>query len=139
MANQKTMKNLRNLLILILISVIVLPSCKKDLVEKFEQNKTTEKVIAKNTSEVKAPENFKWSTSRTIKLTANGIVGDARVSVLRVEATDGTVLFTKLQKVKESVDLTLEVPARYEKVNVVFGGMQKTYDTKSGKAELTFN
>jgi hypothetical protein len=116
-----------------------LPSCKKDLVEKFDQNKTTEKVIAKNTSEVKAPENFKWNTNRTIKFTANPIVGDARVSVLRVEATDGTVLFTKLQKVKESVELTLEVPARYEKVNVVFGGMQKTYDTKSGKVELTFN
>ena len=133
------MKNLRNLSILILTSVILLPSCKKGLVEKFEQNKTTEKVIAKNTSEVKAPENFKWNTNRTIKFTANPIEGDARVSVLRVEATDGTVLFTKLQKVKESVDLTLEVPARYEKVNVVFGSIQKTYDTKSGKAELTFN
>jgi hypothetical protein len=139
MTNSITMKNIRNLFILIFTSVILLPSCKKDLVEKFEQNKTTEKVIAKNTSEVKAPENFKWNTNRTIKITANPIVGDARVAVLKVEATDGTVLFTKLQKVKESVDLTLEVPARYEKVNVVFGGMQKTYDTKSGKAELSFN
>jgi hypothetical protein len=139
MTNSITMKNIRNLFILIFTSVILLPSCKKDLVEKFEQNKNTSKVEAKNTSEVKAPENFKWNTNRTIKITANPIVGDARVAVLKVEATDGTVLFTKLQKVKESVDLTLEVPARYEKVNVVFGGMQKTYDTKSGKAELTFN
>lgn len=135
-SNTKTMKSIKHILTLIILGATFLTSCKKDLVEKYDQSKNVAKVVAKNTNEVKAPENFSWNTNRIITITSTPIINDVRVAVLKVTSTEGVVLFTQLHKVKDPINLKLEIPSIYEKVNVVFCGIQKTYDTKGGKVDL---
>jgi hypothetical protein len=62
-----------------------------------------------------------------------------RVAILMVIATDGSILFKKLQKANEDYSIQLTVPSQYEKLSIQFDGENRTFDTKLGKVEMILN
>ncbi len=128
------MKSLTKTILLLFILQAGLSSCKKQLVDKYEQSVTTE--TAKNTAEIKASASFKWNTTNALTFNFAGSPGDARIAVLKVTAEDGSIVYQKLQKAAENNAATIELPAHYAKLIVHFGGTSKTFDTKSGKVDM---
>jgi hypothetical protein len=96
-------------------------------------------VTAKTTSEVKASKDFKWNTTNSINVSFKGVRNDVRVAILMVIATDGSILFKKLQKANEDYSIQLTVPSQYEKLSIQFDGENRTFDTKLGKVEMILN
>ena len=94
---------------------------------------------AKTTSEIKASKDFKWNTTNSLNVSFKGIPNDVRVAILKVIASDGSILFKKFQKANEDYTIQLTLPAQYEKVSLQFDGENRTYDTKLGKVEMILN
>ncbi|OYU96358.1 MAG: hypothetical protein CFE21_08145 [Bacteroidetes bacterium B1(2017)] len=119
------MKNLKTIAILALVALFALPSCKKDLVNKYESAKTTPVASsAKSVKEIKAPASFSWNTTKTVGFDFKGIAGDARKSTLTLIAEDNTVLFRKLQNADENYTGTIELPTAASKVFVLYNGIK---------------
>jgi hypothetical protein len=113
--------------------VLGLTSCMKDVIPAPAAN------AAKTTSEVKASKDFKWNTTNSINVSFKGVRNDVRVAILMVIATDGSILFKKLQKANEDYSIQLTVPSQYEKLSIQFDGENRTFDTKLGKVEMILN
>ena len=131
------MKNLLKTILLLFIMQVGLSSCKKQLVDKYEQSQKT--TVATKTEEIKAASNFKWNTTSTLTVNFNPLTGDSRIAVLKVTAEDGSVITQKLQKASESHTFNLDIPSHYSKVNVIFGTNTKQFDTKTGKIDMSLN
>ena len=94
---------------------------------------------AKTTSEIKASKDFKWNTTNSLNVSFKAIPKDVRVSILKVIAPDGSILFKKFQKANEDYSIQLNLPAHYDKVSLQFDGENRTFDTKLGKVEMILN
>ncbi|OYU96359.1 MAG: hypothetical protein CFE21_08150 [Bacteroidetes bacterium B1(2017)] len=116
------MKKITNILLIALVLQVSLSSCKKNLVDKYEETKPTN-VTAKSVKEIKAPANFNWNTSNTVSFTFKGISGDARKSTLTITDDNNNILFRKLQPASENYTGNLELPAHVNKINVKYDGI----------------
>lgn len=127
------MKSFKIIFLLLCVLQFGLSSCKKQLVEKYEENQSAK---AKKFADLKAPKTFKWATMNQVGISFTSIPNDARISTLKITDVDGNVYFKKLQKANEAFTGSIEVPAHLETLKMTFGGMQKEINVTSGKMNI---
>jgi hypothetical protein len=119
-----------------LILVIVFSSCKKQLIEKYEDTKSS--AVVKSTKDIKAPSNFNWNIANTVSFRFTGKIGDARKSTLKIyNSIDNTVLFKKLQSASESYKDVIELPAYVNKITVVYDGTSNNYTLNTNNFDIS--
>ncbi len=119
-----------------LILVIAFSSCKKQLIEKYEDTKST--AVVKATKDIKAPSNFNWNTANTVSFKFTRKIGDARKSTLKIYNTaDNSILFKKLQSASESYSDVIELPAYVNKITVVYDGTTTNYTLNSNNFDIS--
>ena len=79
-------------------------------------------------SDIKANDNFNWSTSHKINFSFLGSTGEDFQLVLKVQDADGNVLFEKLQKGNEDYNDAFEIPAHCKTLSVSYGSTIKEFD-----------
>ena len=120
------MKNLKLLLLLLLVWQFTVTSCKKSELDKNEKDVSETPL---KFTEIKTNTSFTWSTTRKINLELKPIANDSRSSVLKVIDTNGNVYFRKLQKASEKFSGSIEVPIHLKTLKYVYGGIQKEFNT----------
>lgn len=126
------MKNIKNIILLTLLTQAFLTSCKKP--EMFKNETTVNNsIVAKSVKEIKAPNNFNWNTSNTVNFTFKGLVGDARKSTLTILSENNSVLFKKLQSASESFSGSVEIPAHVSKITVLYNDNATEFTISSNK------
>ncbi|MFZ4798879.1 MAG: hypothetical protein ACOYMA_15370 [Bacteroidia bacterium] len=126
------MKNLKNIILLVVLTQALLTSCKKPEMFKNETT-TTNSIVAKSVKEIKAPNSFNWNTSNTVNFTFKGLVGDVRKSTLTILAEDNSVLFKKLQSASENFSGSVEIPAHVGKITVRYNNNATEFTISSNK------
>lgn len=114
--------------------LLAVSSCKKDSsltntpatpVTPFESIKTTN--------------NFGWSSVNKLTLNFTGQSDKNFNAILKVVASDNSIIFQKLQNGSTNFATSLNIPAAYKTITVSFGGVQKTFITKNASITMNLN
>ncbi|MFY8019651.1 MAG: hypothetical protein ACOVP1_00585 [Bacteroidia bacterium] len=127
------MKTLKPIFLILFVLQLGLVSCKKHLVEKYEEIQSAK---AKKFAELSPSKSFKWSSMNSIAISFPSLPNDVRVSTLKVTDVDGNVYFQKLHKASDPLNHSIEVPAHIESLKMTFGGIKKEINITSGKMEI---
>ena len=122
------MKNIKRILLAMLVLQLGITSCKKSELEKTETGSTSN---PQKFTEIKTNKDFSWSTNKKIALQFKPALNDTRVSVLKVVDASGIVYFKKLQKANESYTGTIVVPAHVKTLKYVYGGITKEFNAQT--------
>jgi hypothetical protein len=123
------MKNLKLLLLVLLIWQLTLTSCKKTEIIKKETGVSD---APSKFTEIKTNASFSWSTTKKIKIEYKPTSNDSRVSVLKVEDSNGHVYLKKLQKTSEKFSGSIEVPIHLKTIKYSIAGIQKELNASAG-------
>lgn len=127
------MKNSKTILLILCVLQFSIMSCKKQLVEKYEESQANK---VKKFTDIKAAKNFKWATMNVVSINFPSNQNDARISTLKITDAEGNVYFQKLQKANEAFTGSIEVPAHLETLKMSYGGIHKDVNLTSGKIEI---
>jgi hypothetical protein len=86
---------------------------------------------------IKAPQNFKWSTLNTINFNYIPTANDARVSTLKIVDATGNIYFQRLQKANQAFESTIEVPGHIQQLEMRYAGLKKAIAITNGKATIS--
>jgi hypothetical protein len=123
------MKNLKLLLLVLLIWQLTLTSCKKTEIIKKETGVSD---APSKFTEIKTNADFAWSTTKKIKIEYKPTNNDTRVSVLKVEDSNGHVYLKKLQKTSEKFSGSIEVPIHLKTIKYSIAGIQRELNASAG-------
>ncbi len=87
--------------------------------------------------DIKAPQNFKWSTLNTINIKYIPTANDARVSTLRIVDAAGNIYLQRLQKANQPFEATIEVPGHVQQLEMRYAGLKKPMAIANGKAAIS--
>ena len=118
---------------------IAFTSCTKTMDVPAAPTPSTISTSATTLSELNAPENFDWSTTKKISFNFDGKDAESYSLVLKVSDNEGNVLLQKMQKSDQSFQMTLNVPADYTSLTVAYGATEKNIDCTSGSVTMTIN
>lgn len=126
-----------SLLLFTLTVLLVEFGCKKSLQEKFD--KSTKPSKASNTKELQASSDFTFNTFAPVQLRFTPIQDDVRTSVFKVYAPDGSLVFQKLQKVSDPLEMELSVPNNLSKLTITFANVSKEVEISGGLVMFSLN
>jgi hypothetical protein len=118
----------------IYLLMLAVSSCKK---ESALQNTPAAPVILFDS--INTSTHFGWSNVNKLSLNFAGQPDKDYNSVLKVLASDNSIIFQKLQNGSTNFSTTLNIPAVYKTITIVFGGIQKTFITKNGSVTMNLN
>jgi hypothetical protein len=127
---------MKKLLILTVISLIGLTSCKKNLETPEEKSS----VQAKSFKEIKTNDQFSYNTSNEITLNVSPMITPNRiVNTLRVSSTDGkTIYISRLASMDEALTEKFIIPSTEKSLTVSFGSIRKTFNTTATLIEFDY-
>jgi hypothetical protein len=127
---------MKKLLILTVISLIGLTSCKKNL--ETPEEKTS--VQAKSFKEIKTNDQFSYNTSNEITLNVSPMITPNRiVNTLRVSSTDGkTIYISRLASMDQALTEKFIIPSTEKSLTVSFGSISKTFNTTATLIEFDY-
>ncbi|MCG9880168.1 MAG: hypothetical protein MH472_06170 [Bacteroidia bacterium] len=124
---------MKNNFYLLLVLAALLSSCKKDLVERYENSPKLSVNKAKNTTELKTDVNFTWSTSKSLVIN----VESNETYPLIITSSNGEVLGKALIFGNKKNEVKLTVGANNEQIKVIFKG--KEYPISTGASNINLN
>lgn len=129
---------MKKLIIIALIGIASLSSCKKQLLDKYEQEKI-DTPTAKKFAEIKADANFDWKTAKKIVFNYQSMQTISEINAtLSIMSVDGKVVFyTGNQLMNKDMQLTLIIPAHINEIVVKYGAITKSFSTNS--SQVNFN
>lgn len=132
------MKNIKSFTVAaILLGMISMPSCKKD-VELQKENPVTPGSAA-SFKEMKVNTAFNWKSARVVTLKIEASITPIKIlNTLVVKAESGEVIFKKLQNMDETYIGYLTLPNSMKKVVINFGSITKTVDIVSNTIDFNF-
>src|SRR4051794_7976338 len=125
------MKEQRNKLFTILViaalmAITAISSCKKISTDPPAQPAAP---LPANFKEIKAADQFSWSTSKRITFEVRGMASEVSVSnTLIVKTVKGEPVMMKLHAMSENYSAEIEVPSSADKLVVIYGDINKTFD-----------
>jgi len=127
---------MKKLLILTVISLIGLTSCKKNLETPEEKSS----VQAKSFKEIKTNDQFSYNTRNEITLNVSPMITPNRiVNTLRVSSTDGkTIYISRLASMDEALTEKFIIPSTEKSLTVSFGSIRKTFNTTATLIEFDY-
>ena len=125
----QTMNNLKLLLLVLMIWQLTLTSCKKTEIVKKENGVSD---APSKFTEIKTNAGFSWSTTKKIDIEYKPINNDTRVSVLKIEDSNGHVYLKKLQKRSEKFSGSIEVPIHLKSIKYTIAGIQREFNANTG-------
>jgi hypothetical protein len=116
---------------LIVLVIIGLSSCKKNLLEKVTPTTHNQKVT--NFNELSASDNFDWKTSKKINFTFKGVntISPAKGNLKISSDDDKIVFYSGNHLMSENFTQALQIPAHIKGLKVSFGTILKAFDTQS--------
>ena len=137
--NKGQTTNMKTSILTLALFAIGFTSCTKTMDVAPVTTPTTISTSATTLSELNAPENFNWSTTKQISFNFNGKDAEGYNLVLKVLDNEGNVLMQKMQKSDQSFQMDLNVPANYTSLSVSYGATEKEFDCTSGSITMTIN
>lgn len=127
---------MKKLLILTVLSLIGLTSCKKNLETPDPKNSDQANLF----KEIKADENFSWKTSSEITLNVSPLSTPVKiVNTLKVSSADGkTIYLSRLASMDEALIEKLTIPITEKSLKVSFGSISKTFNTTATFIEFDY-
>ncbi|GAB1447232.1 MAG: hypothetical protein L6Q78_08035 [Bacteroidia bacterium] len=124
--------------ILMLASASLLVSCKKDLIEKAEENR--QNTTAKAFKELKTSADFNWSTKQDVELSITGLATAVPITnTLKISSADGKIVYNSLFYTMEtSSTIKVSLPSIVKELRIDFGTISKVVKVESGKAKFDF-
>ena len=129
------MKNLSKLLLVSAITLFSFTSC----VKQMDVVPTAPNTPAESFLELKASDNFDWSTTQKINFSVTGTSAQAYELPLQVMDAEGHVVYSKMQKSNENFNCIIEIPSRLEFVTVQYGEAIQHYDCTNGSVKISIN
>ncbi|MCF8255351.1 MAG: hypothetical protein K9H61_01740 [Bacteroidia bacterium] len=132
---------MKNTVLVGLLAIGMMASCKKDLIEKFnEDHATSQTTKVSSFNQIKASETFDWSTTKKVTLNVTGLKTMVPIkNTLKVTDVDGkTVYHSANLAMDESVNFQLDLPTSVAEVIINFGSISKKLSTTSGKIEFDY-
>jgi len=135
------MKTSSKSIIIAAFTILSFTSCVKqmDALPATVTASATASSTAEKFSDIKAAEDFKWSTSNKIELNFSGAAVNESQMVLKVQDVNGNILFQKLQKGNENFQDVIEIPGHCKTLLVSFGSTSKEFSCTSGTVSFTEN
>jgi hypothetical protein len=99
---------------------------------------TTPSTNAKNMTELVAPADFQWKTSKTITVTITGLPTVVPIKSTLTIAGKRGVLFTERHLMSESKDIAVEIPADEKILTLKFGSVELSSIIENNKASFSF-
>jgi hypothetical protein len=132
---------MKNNIILALAAIGMMASCKKDLIEKFNENNSntpTSKVSSFN--QIKASESFDWATNKRVTLNVSGLKTMTPIkNTLFVKSIDGKTIFhSSNQMMDQNLSIELILPSKEVEVLVQFGSISKKISVNSEMADFNY-
>lgn len=121
-----------------LASASLLVSCKKDLLEKAEENR--QNTTAKAFKELKTSAEFNWSTKQDVELIVTGLATAVPITnTLKISSADGKIVYNSLFYTMEtSSKIKVIIPSIVNELRVDYGSLSKLVKVESGKAQFDF-
>ena len=118
---------MKKLLILSLLAIVGLSSCKK----QFNENQDIPSNPSKKFSELKASENFDWKTTNAITFKYVGIpTFTPTKTTLSITSEDGKIVYyAGTQDMSSNFETKLAIPSNQSQIIVKYGAVSKTYST----------
>ncbi|MFP5042814.1 hypothetical protein [Parasediminibacterium sp. JCM 36343] len=114
--------------------ILTIASCKKDTATPGAATPAVTQFAA-----IATASNFNWNSTNKIAFNFTGLQGQSFNSILKITASDGSVVLQKLQKGDENFSTTFNVPSNYPTINVQFGSVTKTFITRNGSVNMNLN
>ncbi|MEO6932654.1 MAG: hypothetical protein ABI151_13560 [Chitinophagaceae bacterium] len=92
-----------------------------------------------NLAEVKAAENFSWSTTKKVEFTFEGNAMQEYTLLMQVLDADGNVLIQKMQKSNSRYNATLNIDINQSTITINYGADSKTIDCSAGIATMNLD
>lgn len=118
------------------IAVLSLPSCKKDLNNPVNPGSETNN--PGTFKDIKTQPGFNWSTHTKVDFTFKAVptIADVKATLTVVQLPENKTVITVMQKMNETLNLPLTLPAHVKQLQVSFGSNQATIDIVNNKAEF---
>ncbi len=129
---------MKNYIIIFLAFGMGLVSCKKDLIEKAENDQVTK--TATVFKEIKTSDGFNWSTQKEVELSIIGMETNTPIfNTLRITSVDESSIYnTMFYKMETSSKIKVILPSSINEFKVEFGSIKKVVKVISGKADFDF-
>jgi hypothetical protein len=119
---------MKNLIIILSLVTLFGTSCKKDLVERYEKNKTVASPEVTKTRDVKVASNFEWSTTNEM-----GVEITPKTSgLLLIQSANAEVFYKAFLKAGEKHTTKVTMQNSHEKMYIYFNGAQEEVIVKPG-------
>lgn len=111
-----------------MMSIIVLSNCKKEILKEPTTGSTNQPVaLAKSLTDLKTSAGFDWKTSKSVRIEIIGTPTLKPVKgLLKIEAENGAILFSKTQLMNETTIVSLKVPNHLKNLTIRYGKIVKT-------------
>jgi hypothetical protein len=119
---------MKNLILILSLVTLLGTSCKKDLVERYENTKPAAAPSVTKTRDIKVASNFDWSTSNEM-----GVEITPKTSgLLLIQSANAEVFYKAYLQagVKHSTKITMQ--NKHEKMFIYFNGAQEEVVVKPG-------
>lgn len=129
---------MKNLSVLIVIVLLGLTSCKKDLLEKVTP--PTQDQTSNSFTQMKVGPDFDWKSSKEITLKIEGLNTIAPIKeTFTVSSLDNKIIFYQaLQPMNVSLTTKFVVPNHIKELSVSFGSIKKVYPTQNNTIDFNY-
>jgi|688.fasta_scaffold807336_1 hypothetical protein len=129
---------MKNLSILIVIVLLGLTSCKKDLLEKVTP--TSQDETSNSFKQMKVGPDFDWKSSKEITLKIEGLNTITPIrETFTVSSLDNKIIFYQaLQTMNVSLTTKFVVPNHIKELSVSFGTIKKVYNTQNNNIDFNY-
>ncbi|MDP1725576.1 MAG: hypothetical protein Q8M15_02240 [Bacteroidota bacterium] len=111
-------------------------SCKKDLLDRYEDSKVADKhTAATSTSELKVDQKFDWKTTQEVNLNLTGYAN----SQVMIITPSGEILEKSMLKTNELYKTTISVPTTQKNIFLLYMGQKISIDLTSENISYQFN
>lgn len=133
------MKTIHSIAKVLMISSVLLVSCKKEFDSEFIPSKKSNQNSVNSFKEIKVSNSFNWNNSNEVTLQIDPLNSPMTINrTLFVKTEKGEVLFSKLQKINESFIGKITVPATINKLVISYGSITKTESIQNNKVNFNF-
>ena len=126
---------MRSILVILLLATLGVMSCiKQNLPDPGDTPADKPKL-----EDVKVPENFNWSTSKTVEVSITGLSTVVPIkNTLTITLPDGSKLYNVYHDMSINLKLNLIVPSTINQLKLKFGSFDETLNIIDNKAEFSF-
>ncbi len=127
---------MKNLIAIAALTLLLGTSCKKDLLERYEDSKTpANTTAATSTSELKVSQSFDWKSTKEVSLNLTGYANSA----VMITTVAGVIIEKSMLKSNEAYKTTISVATTEKSIFLLYMGQKISVDLNNTNISYQFN